>query len=291
MKRTFVVFIAAMALASVPLFGADEPTIPTPTSSTAAEPCCALPTEHGLVVDAPDVYQLLGVVTDPRDPRSIDPVAVSTKLAAFKRKCRSDAELRTAEVIEILTERKTHKLYDWFLAHLRANHEMYQGSGLEHVALFDQFFLYLGAKRGRGVHLEPFEYQQELVNFLATSYRASGRYDAEPLQEEVERTQREAELARKAAQAGLRNVLNGPWPWVLSCASALAVAGVIAYHQFRPDGIAPVENRLPQVIDRDTIRHPVQPPPEAPAVQNDPAFQHGKEAAEDLFGPPPAKRP
>jgi hypothetical protein len=282
----------AFLLATTPVFGADElenaarPSEASPTAPGAL--CCALPADHGLRVDAEDAYQMLGVQYDPRHPLRLDPVGVSAKLSAFKRKCSNDAEWRTAEVIEILTERKTHALYDWFLLHLRSNPEGYQGTALEHVALFDQFFLYLSAKRGRSSKLDLYDYQEELVRFLETEYRASDRYEVDSMKAEVDKAKREAEVAQKAVKEEFKGFYNMRAPWIAVCAAALVVAGGVALFHVRPfsDGVAPVEKRLPQVIDRDIIRHPVQPPSETGPVRQDPAFQHGREAADDLFGAP-----
>lgn len=294
MKQTLAAFFAAMALAAVPLFAGDDPPASTPSASEeSASPkdlCCALPEGHGLNTEAPDAYQMIGVTYDPRNPLSLDPVGVSTKLTALKRKCRTDAEYRTAEVLEILIEKKTHALYDWFLAHLRGSPDSYQGTGLEHVAVFDQFFLHLASKRGRSAKLELSDYQEELVSFLSSAYRATNRYDVASMSTEVEKLQREKEVAKKAIEEGFKGFYGWRLPWVFGCAAALAVAGGVALHQFERDGVAPVDERLPQVIDRDTLRHPVAPGTESPSLERDPAFQHGKEAADDLFGPPPTPK-
>jgi hypothetical protein len=283
----------AFLLATTPVYGGgDEPEKAERASEVSpAAPgalCCALPADHGLRIDAEDAYQMLGVQYDPQHPLRLDPVEVSAKLSAFKRKCSNDAEWRTAEVIEILTERKTHALYDWFLLHLRANPEGYQGTALEHVALFDQFFLYLSAKRGRSAKLDLFDYQEELVRFLETEYRASDRYDVATMKAEVDKARRDAEVAQKAVKEEFKDFYNMRAPWIAVCAAALVVAGGVALFHVRPfsDGVAPVEQRLPQVIDRDTLRHPVAPPSETGPIGRDPAFQHGREAADDLFGAP-----
>lgn len=292
----------SLLLATTPAYvrAADEPA-PSSVPSEAPSPrelpvlpalCCALPPDHGLDLEAPNIYRMLGYDFDPLHPRQIDSTGLRARLTDFKSKLRNVAERRTGQVLEDMIEhRRTQQLYDWFLQHLNATPDAYHGTGIEHVALFDRFRSHLDKTRGRGVKLEDFEMQAALVAYLDDADRPFDRYLTESMQLEVERTKAGAQATKKAVSEEFKGFYSWRLPWVFLCGAGLAVLGGIAHFHPRPysDGVAPVEDRLPAVIDRETIRHPVPPPPEARALENDPGFKHGQEAAEDLFGPPPEK--
>jgi len=274
----------------MPAFAAETPPRVSLPVSGEADDCCSLPADHGLNLELPDAYELFGVHFDPSG--NFDRVHLSAGLDVLKAKCELRDEFLTIGVMERMLEKDMRFLYDWFLKHIKNRPDSPQGTATQHIALFSSFLrTHLPSVLKRNDQPTEIEMRRELLRFMTDTYRAKHQFNTNSMLMEL--TGPTEATGEAVKQLGDR-LLPGYMRYVphVACAMALIAAGVMGGMGLsRSGGVAPVEQRLPQVEDRQTIRHPVATPQEPPKLENDPLFKQGETEGEGLGGVVPALPP